>query len=283
MLFSITSVRGTGVIFQVILCTFAMVLISAVGACAQDLPSGSVLIHQDVIRGYRARLWETPVETRAVHGHSMLQVICPYGPVVTVDWVTGLNGLSGQDITGEGNPDLVIERYSGGAHCCFSYVVFDLGSLLTMIPLPLDSPGQATFRDLDGDGVYEVVSCDRVFECRYCSCVGSYLPMVVLRYVHGKGYVPANPEFPQLYDADIENHQEQAERAQAKDFEESDPTGKCVVLPLVLDYLYSGRVNEAWEALYRYYKFPDVDAFRAEIEEIVFQSCLFVRSGKSRQ
>ena len=47
------------------------------------------------------------------------------------------------------------------------------------------------------------------------------------------------------------------------------------MLPLVLDYLYTGRPEKAWSELDRLYTGPDVEAFRAEIEQAVTQSPLF--------
>ena len=56
---------------------------------------------------------------------------------------------------------------------------------------------------------------------------------------------------------------------------EWDETSKCAVLPLILDYLYSGRMDQAWEALERYYSFPDAGTFRTEIEAVVRSSPRF--------
>ena len=36
--------------------------------------------------------------------------------------------LAGQDVNGDGSPDLVLEGYSGGMHCCWTYYVVSLGS-----------------------------------------------------------------------------------------------------------------------------------------------------------
>lgn len=38
------------------------------------------------------------------------------------------------DITGEGTPDIGIEYFSGGAHCCFDFYVFELGKEVKQIP-----------------------------------------------------------------------------------------------------------------------------------------------------
>jgi hypothetical protein len=185
--------------------------------------------------------------------------------------------VSGTDITGDGVPELVVERYSGGASCCFSCVVLRLGEELTRISLPLDSSTQATFRDLDADGTPEVIGTDDSFRCVLCCCANSPLPTVVLRYDRERGYVPAGPDFPEIYDAEIPEYQAKAEGVWNGPFEEQDPTGRCYILPLVLAYLYSGRAAAAWEALAQYSpSTADADALRAEIERVLSASQLFV-------
>jgi hypothetical protein len=265
--------------------------VRAIGSSARDSVRGSILrpaplIPADAVReeelvvnSYRIDVWQVPPERRWEYGHSIVQVTSPRGQAYEIDWVDHLDPVSGRDITGEGNPDIVVERYSGGASCCVSYVVLDLGTDLTAILLPLDSPCEAEFRDLDDDGVPEVVSCDDAFRCRFCCCANSTCPTVVLRYAPGRGYLPAGPEFPEVYDADIPGYRRMAQRAQyvkGQTGDEQDPTGRCLVLPLVLAYLYSGRASDAWAELAEYYKAPDAEAFRTEIAEIVSHSQLFV-------
>ncbi len=242
-----------------------------------SVPADARLAEQLSINGYAIKVWDTSVGSVWEYGRAMVEVIGPDGSVSTIDWVSRLDPVSGQDITGDGNPDLVIERYSGGASCCFSYVVLSLGEDLTSIDLPLDCPAQATFRDLDSDGIPEVIGTDDSFRCVCCCCANSPLPIVVLRYDLEQGYVPAGPDFPEIYDAVIPEYRAKAEGRWDGPFEEQDPTGRCYVLPLVLAYLYSGRAAEAWEALAQYSPSTiDAEELRGEIERILSGSRLFV-------
>jgi len=242
-----------------------------------SVPSEARLAEQLSVNGYTIRTWDTSVGSVWEYGRAMVEVIGPDGSVSTIDWVSRLDPVSGQDITDDGSRDLVVERYSGGASCCFSYVVLGLGEELTSIDLPLDSPAQATFRDLDADGILEVIGADGRFRCVLCCCANSPLPTVVLRYDRERGYVPAGPDFPEIYDAVIPEYQAKAEGRQDGPFEEQDPTGRCYVLPLVLAYLYSGRAAEAWAALAQYSPSTvDAEELRGEIERILSGSRLFV-------
>jgi hypothetical protein len=241
-----------------------------------------VLEREVAIGSYTARLWvPSDPETNWEHGPGVLTLDRAGAERTTVDWVFAIDPLSGTDVTGEGNPDLVFECYSGGAHCCFSTFVYDLGAEAREIQVTRDSNCSGYFQDLDRDGVPEFLTCDDTFAYRYCPYAGSPAVEVVLRYDGDGRYVPASSEFPGFYDQAIARHTalaEAAARGEGEDWD-WDGTAKCAVLPLVLDYLYSGRTMEAWAALDRYYLYPDKATFRAEILAALKGSPLFAWPG----
>ena len=44
------------------------------------------------------------------------------------DWALKVDKISGTDINGDDKPELVIDGYSGGERCCFTYTVVKLGA-----------------------------------------------------------------------------------------------------------------------------------------------------------
>ena len=60
------------------------------------------------------------------------------------------------------------------------------------------------------------------------------------------------------------------------DFCEDDNTTKCAVLPVVLDYLYSGQPEMAWSELERLYPYEDREEFKQEIIQIGGTSTLYI-------
>jgi len=192
-----------------------------------------------------------------------------------------LSDLTGTDITGEGHPDAVIERFTGGAHCCFSTVVYDLGPTLTkVLETPFSNCG-GSFKDLNGDGVAEFVTCDDLFAYVYCCYAGSPVVQVVLQYDPTRGYVPVSPHFAHMYADPIARHAEMAENAQPDEMCEWDGTTKCGVLPLVLDYLYSGQDDKAWSEFSRLYDYSDAQLLWAEIVQAIANSPLYTPSDVS--
>ena len=91
-----------------------------------------------------------------------------------------------KDITGDGIPELIIGVWSGGAHCCFSVIIFSLGEELKKIAEIEGGDSSLEFKDFEGDGLYEVVGRDWTFAYWETSFANSPAPQVVLRYLHGK-------------------------------------------------------------------------------------------------
>ena len=96
------------------------------------------------------------------------------------------NPAPGTDINGDGLPKIIVEEYSGGAHCCFSYKIFSLGKNLKLIDTLFGEHSYFNFKDLDGDGKYEAIGRDWAFAYWAESFVGSPAPEVILRWKNGK-------------------------------------------------------------------------------------------------
>jgi hypothetical protein len=96
----------------------------------------------------------------------------------------------GIDINSDGIPELVVENWSGGAHCCFTYSVFSIGKRFKKIAKIEGMNTGIIFRDIDGDGNYEVILSDWSFAYWETSFAFSPAPKVILRWENGK-YVVA--------------------------------------------------------------------------------------------
>ena len=224
---------------------------------------------------YAVRLWRDTAVDSPVYG-GIVTISAAGQATVQINDATGLDPLTGQDIIGEGHPSVIVQTYSGGAHCCFSTYAYDLGPTLSLVlQTPMSNCG-GEFRDLDGDGVYEYVTCDDSFAYGFCPFAGSPMVLVIMQYGQGQGYVPASPAWAEQYADDIARDTVLAEQGKAGEMGEEDSTTKCSVLPVVLDYLYSGDVDGAWAELERVYPYDDRAAFRAQIEEILGKSPFYV-------
>ena len=61
------------------------------------------------------------------------------------DWDVSVYEGTGEDIFGSGNPALVLEGFSGGAHCCYTYQLVDLKEKPVVLSFKV---GKATEADL---------------------------------------------------------------------------------------------------------------------------------------
>jgi len=65
----------------------------------------------------------------------------------------------GEDITGDGIPDLAIVGFSGGAHCCLTLHVIELGHTLRMIA-QIDLANGGALIPTESPGIAELIASD---------------------------------------------------------------------------------------------------------------------------
>lgn len=105
------------------------------------------------------------------------------------------------DLGGDGEPEVLLDLYTGGAHCCFYTAFFRYanGEYVRRV----HSWGNEAYRlrDLGGDGRPELVTYDDRFNYAFSCFACSAVPVLVLRYEQGR-LVNATRRFPQLVRAD---------------------------------------------------------------------------------
>jgi hypothetical protein len=93
------------------------------------------------------------------------------------------------DLDADGEPEVLVDAYTGGAHCCAvtEMLRFD-GTMYTPFEASWGNIGYE-LKDLDGDGRPEFVSLDDAFSYAFSSFAGSYHPPLVLDYAaSAKGF-----------------------------------------------------------------------------------------------
>ncbi len=94
--------------------------------------------------------------------------------------------LAGQDVTGDGLPDLVITHYTGGAHCCTYYRVFELSTEVRLLGTIYAGDYDSWIQDLDSDSNYEFVVPDWAYQdYGPWAQAGKPGPYVLLHYQEG--------------------------------------------------------------------------------------------------
>jgi hypothetical protein len=165
------------------------------------------------------------------------------------DWEISIYQGTGEDIFSDGNPSLILEGYSGGAHCCYTYKIVSLGAKPLVLSSIKNEAPFFFFKD-KASGQYRIMTSDGAFDyfdgmCHACTP----FPRVVLQ-ANGAGLHDVSPQFVEQYDSEIAVARAKIADGDigkflAADFEDA----KKVVLEIVLAYLYSGREEQAWQAL----------------------------------
>jgi hypothetical protein len=91
----------------------------------------------------------------------------------------------GSDLTGEGQPCLVVSEWSGGAHCCRTYYIFQLGDTFRIIDKIEAEHGDVSFEDLDENGIPVIRMEDWSYAYAFGCFASSPAPELILRYNNG--------------------------------------------------------------------------------------------------
>lgn len=171
----------------------------------------------------------------------------------------------GKDVTGDHVPDLVVQAFSGGMHCCTQATILSFGPQLTTVATIEGADGDVEFDDVDGDGIPEVKIGDwRFAYWREYAFVETQVPEVVLRYDHGV-YRPAcdlmkepPPEHAAL---------ERKARALTDGWTSGDPPAEFY--GYALDLIYGGNADVAWRWVDRAWPatVPGKDEFLADFKD----------------
>jgi hypothetical protein len=89
-------------------------------------------------------------------------------------------------LSGSPSPELVVSKWTGGAHCCFSLLIFEIGNEFRKIATIEGGNFQPRFEDVDGDGVSEVKVGDDFLAYHFSSFASSAIADVTLKYTAGQ-------------------------------------------------------------------------------------------------
>jgi len=167
------------------------------------------------------------------------------------------------DLDGDGFEDLLLQNYTGGGHCCYTYVIYSLSKPLKKIgDLAMKDCGEKIgLEDLNGDKKSEIISCNPNF-----SYLGdqpyseSPFPPAIYTLKNGQ-YQRADKEFKQVFIDDIQSQR--------------DALGKAYrpanALQIVTDYLVLGDETQAWKELDSLYKGADKEKIKQQLQTRIGQ------------
>ncbi len=237
------------------------------------------LENEILIDAYGIRYWRN---TDSVTGTDDIVLIEKTGmESIKIESASAIVTLIDDDINDDGNPDIIVESYTGeNTHCCYGTEVYNLGEEAILILEKPKSNVSGEFEDITENGIYEFITADDVFAKKYCPFISSPFVKVIMAYDEKeKSYLPASLNFPEEYIQIIKDDTYNAERVSrtgSKENGEWDETTKCSILPLMLDYIYTGDIKMARTELDRLYEFDDKEIFWNDVMLIVQESPLYI-------
>lgn len=212
------------------------------------------------VSGYTVRIDPVAGEHNEQACHAVLQSPDGQDAFAASDFGMEINPITGASVTNDGVRSLVFEGFSGGAHCCWTYWIVSLGSSPGLVKEIENQTGVAFEREKDGRVVLR--TGDGAFDYfDDLPHVASPMPLVLLAF-EGHTLKDVGGQFIPIYDERIESARKQLSPERIEAFRSgSAPTQKTgddamhwmetksLVLSIVLDYLYSGREQQAWNAL----------------------------------
>jgi hypothetical protein len=193
--------------------------------------------------------------------------------------------LASFELLNDGKKQLIIEEYTGEAFCCTYNYVLGVGDTIDVLYSSSQYPvgyGMAP-EDIDGDGVYELVTTLTRFE-NFFNMPHEESPTVpvVFRYEPAaRRYVVGNRRFSSTILAGVEDEKQRvAELLTSRQSSEgrngrwrSQFTGS--VLNVALAYFYSGEQDRGWAYLMSTYDLDDKDILLANLRHYLLRCPIF--------
>ncbi|HLO76107.1 MAG TPA: hypothetical protein VK196_06600 [Magnetospirillum sp.] len=147
----------------------------------------------------------------------------------------------GQNVTGDGQPQLVVTGWSGGAHCCHTVHIIDLGEQPRLIQsIDAGHSDLDLFAQLDDDAALEIALPDWTYAYWPGSFALSPVPHVVLEW-DGRQYTPSA----RLTRNGSMYYRMQDEQMQNRRQPTSPEEQVAAIFQDTLDMVYAGRMKAA--------------------------------------
>ena len=177
-----------------------------------------------------------------------------------------VSDLQVRDLDKDNEPEIILDIYSGGAHCCTSSLIYryDIKTKeYTAITHRWGNSRGSNIEDLDKDGNVEFVTHDDRFSYKFSSYAGSRYPLQIWQYREGK-MIDAT----RLYPQQVKNHAYQLwqEYITAKN---QFGGGKAALAAYLADKYLLGEGEDGWMRVQETYKESDRSQFFTELRKFL--------------
>ncbi len=175
-----------------------------------------------------------------------------------------------QDLDGDGEPEVIVDFSSGGAHCCASSLIFQYDpqaeQYTSIQHLWGEGQGATRRQDLDGDGTPELIHYDSRFAYAFGSFADSGLPIRIWQYRDGE-MINVTRNYPkQVYDDAFKWWQRYTEaNRQGADV-------KGILAAYLANKHLLDEAEDGWQRLEQIYQAEDRQQFFARLREFLVET-----------
>ena len=166
------------------------------------------------------------------------------------------------DIDNDGYKEQIIERYSGGAHCCFEREIYDSYGSLNLF---MNNAEYFEIKDIDKDGLKEIITAeDFSYVFDLCSACSPFIEIVANykdnQLILKKDFMKKN--LPKYHLKPVSVWLEK------KRFKHSDMYKFSEIIGAIIMYIYVGEPKLAKETMQKYLKFKNEETKKAFLKDL---------------
>jgi hypothetical protein len=177
-----------------------------------------------------------------------------------------VSSLTLADLTGDGDPEIIVDLFTGGAHCCSVSVIYGwdaTANAYRRLDRLWGDPGYS-LADLPGGAGPELVTFDDRFAYAFCAYVCSAMPEQIFRY-QDFGLVNVTREYPDRTRADLRSLR--GARRQARRHRDEGFSIKGILPALCADLYLLDRGTQCRRELHRALRRGELRKRRGDISE----------------
>jgi hypothetical protein len=201
------------------------------------------------------------------------------GIVTVLDSCTEkVEDISDYDFEGNGERTLIIDFFTGGAHCCDYLVAGTIKNDKFVVEDTLYwGDSGCEIKDIDKDGKIELSGYDTRFGYAFTSFAGSRFPVIIFQFRKGK-FINVTKKFPDLVEKDLAELKKELDEDYLKMGYKCPEQGQdmystesgevqAILAAMTEDYYNLGRIDDAYEYINKVYKCDDKKKFIKTLKE----------------
>ena len=176
------------------------------------------------------------------------------------------------DLNNDGKKEILIEMYSGGAHCCNSlYLGKFINDKFVFMDTIFWGNSYFSIEDIDNDGKLEIKGTNDMFAYAFTNYAETRFPLLIYSF-NGNKFVNVTSDYKELIRNQLEEFRQELKtyfdtgfkcmEINEDTFNTDAGAVKTMLAAIVADYYLLGEVNKGYELVDSYYKCPDKDKYR---------------------